>query len=70
MFTLLDSGPSGADRVGLMAKLLITLRLRCFVQRSNDSHFRMMAMNVKYFLCDAQRREIVDKSMPYVAYAT
>jgi hypothetical protein len=69
MFTLLDDDPSDADRVGLMAKRRI-VDLRCMVHRSNDTYFRMMPMDVKYFLCAAQCQEILDKTRRYEMHMT
>jgi len=35
------------------------------VQRSNGSHFRAEKSLVKYFLCIAQSRQIIDKTTSY-----
>jgi hypothetical protein len=40
------------------------------VHRSNVYHFRMMAMNVKHFLCAAQSLEILDETIRYGARMT
>lgn len=37
----------------------------CFVQRSNESYFRAEKTLVKYFLCVAQSRQIIDKTTSY-----
>src|ERR1700761_1783666 len=70
-FTLLDCGLSVRTALGWWRdESGPSPRTAMFVHRSNGSHFRMTASNVKCFLCDAQYREFADKTACYAVGMT